>query len=332
LGTRGRRSWRAAALCAAALGLGGSAGAETEPPGFDRTVYAMGTRLGLHLGGHSEAVLGASEGAVREVERIEAACSTWRPDSAWSQLNAAGGQPVPLAPEWIRLLQDALSWQRRTDGAFDPVLGALLQAWGIREGGHTPDPATLAAARTASGGGLLNLDDAHHTAQLRHPQAAVEEGGFVKGYALDRALAVLRAQGVPSGWLDFGGQLLVWGQPLRVEVADPVDRQQSRFAFTLSSGSISTSGTSEHGRHILNPQTGAPCPAWGSVSVVAADGLSADILSLALYVMGPERGPVWADRNGVAALFQVSGGAALMSRAFQALHAEDLSARGQVRP
>jgi thiamine biosynthesis lipoprotein len=285
-------------------------------PIIDRTVLAMGTQLRVHLEGSGD--LGrASEEALAESARIEAACSTWDPASAWSRLNAAAGAPVPLAQEWIELLGQIQTWNRRTDGAFDPVLMTLLQAWGTRQGGRVPDSATLAAARLASGSALLVLDRNRGTARLSHPKAGVEEGGFLKGYALD---AMKRAADVSAGWMDFGGQILAWGRPFQVAIADPQDRQVPRCRVVLDTASLSSSGTSERGRHILDPRSGEPCVAWGSTSVVASEALTADVLSTALFVMGPEAGLDWAERHQVAAAFLLNDGRILLTRAFQSLH------------
>ncbi len=284
-------------------------------PVLDRTVLTMGTQLRLHLEGGGD--LGqASEGALAETARIEAACSTWNPASAWSRLNAAEGRAVPLAPEWLELLAQVQAWQRRTEGAFDPVLMALLQAWGTRQGGRTPSAAVLAEARRASGSALLVLDPSSGSARLAHPGAGVEEGGFLKGYALD---AMRKVAGVASGWLDFGGQVLAWGQALRVDIADPLDRRLPRCSLLLKGASLSCSGTSERGRHLLDPRSGQPCAVWGSTAVVASDALSADVLSTALYVLGPEAGLVWAERQGVAAAFLLNDGEVRMTRSFRSL-------------
>lgn len=292
------------------------AGAAAEAPVQDRAVLAMGTELRLHLEGPGD--LGAaSEAALAEAARIEAACSTWDPGSAWSRLNAAQGRPVAMEAEWLELLGRMKAWQARTDGAFDPVLMALMRAWGIREGGRTPAHEVLMEARWASGADLLELNRNTGLTRLAHPAAGVEEGGFLKGYALDR---MRRVAATPSGLLDFGGQLLAWGKAVPVSVADPRDRQRPRLTFLLREASLSGSGTSERGRHILDPRTGEPCPAWGSTAVVAADALTADVLSTALYVLGPETGPAWAERQGVAAAFLLHDGTVRMTPAFRSLH------------
>jgi thiamine biosynthesis lipoprotein len=291
-------------------------GGEAAVPGLDRRVLAMGTELSLHLEGAGD-LRRASEAALAEAIRLETACSTWDPASAWSRLNAAGGRPVALDREWIALLGHVKAWSHRTGGAFDPALMALVQAWGLRQGGKIPGPEALAQARRASGSGLLELDAAAGTARLAHPEAGVEEGAFLKGYALDRMKA---AAGAPAGLLDLGGQLLAWGRAVPVSVADPLDRQRPRLTLRLRNASLASSGASERGRHILDPRSGQRCPAWGSVAVVAAEGLEADLLSTALYVMGPEAGPAWAEHHSAAAAFLFNDGTIRVTPAFQALN------------
>lgn len=275
-------------------------------PPSQRQVYAMGTRLTVQLEGP------AAEAALAEVERIEAACSTWRPGSHWSRLNATAGAWQPLDQEWLQLLDRAQAWSRRTGGAFDPVLRALLQARGVRpdgpgQGGH--------------GCSLLELDPARGRARLLQG-AGIEEGAFLKGYALD---AARRASAATCGWLDLGGQLLAWGRPLRVEIADPRRRQVPRVALDLRDASLSTSGCSERGRHLVDPRTGAACPNWGSVSVVAPSAFDADVLSTALYVLGPEAGLAWAECNHLPALFLFADGHHRASGTFAALNPTFLS-------
>ena len=302
-----------------ALILAGVAqGQDTGIP--ERIVLAMGTRLSIQCGGAGEkAFSAASEAAIAECARIEAACSTWKPESPWSRLNAAEGKALPLDQEWISLLAQALAWSHRTKGAFDPVLFRLLAAYGVREGGKTPSEIDLKKARKASGSEHLRLDRVRGTASLREG-AGVEEGGFVKGYALDCMRDQLVRHGIQSGWLDFGGQLLAFGKAKPVFIADPKDRIRPRFSLVLDHASLASSGLSEHGHHIVDPRTGRLCEDWGSVSVVAALGLDADCLSTALYVMGPDEGLAWACRRHIAAIFLINDGRVRMSPAFNSMN------------
>ncbi len=295
----------------------------------DRQFLAMGTRLSIQLqSDDSDRSARASEAALMECNRIEAACSTWRPDSAWSCLNSAKGESVVLGPEWIALLAKAQGWSRRTGDAFDPVLFRLLAAYGVRDGGRVPSVSELTCARAASGFRNLHLDSNKGLAYLKKG-AGIEEGGFVKGYALDRMKARITDQGVASGCLDFGGQLLAFGESSTVFIADARDRNTPRFSIQLKDASLASSGLSEHGHHIVDPRSGRLCEDWGSVSVIASTGLDADCLSTALYVMGPRQGLAWVKRHRVAALFLLNDGSVRMSPAFSDLHPKSIS---QERP
>ena len=302
------------------LALLAASASQAAEPTLRREVYAMGTRLTLEVEGlPPEELTRATEAALHECERIEAACSTWRSESTWSQFNDAHGAEFALGAEWVQLLSTVLDWTQKTEGAFDPALGPLLRAWGTRTGGRTPTPTELKAARAASGARLLVLNPAKGTAHFTRADAGLEEGGFITGYALDRMAQLLRQAGVRAGLLDFGGQLLAFGPGRNTSIAAPDDRHRPTFELELHEASLSTSGTSERGRHLLDPRTGEPSAAWGSTSVVAPDALTADLLSTALYVLGPERGFTWAEAHQVAALFQRPHRPALATRAFRAL-------------
>ena len=83
----------------------------------------------LHTGGVTAALAAAISQAV---EQDEARWSRFRRDSEVSRLNRAGGQPVPLSPETLDLLEASIDWTRRTDGVFQPLIGDMLVAWGYR--------------------------------------------------------------------------------------------------------------------------------------------------------------------------------------------------------
>lgn len=125
-----------------------------------------------------------------------------------------------------------------------------------------------------------------------------DSGAFGKGYALDRMLALTSGDAM----IDFGGQLIVRGSR-EIAIADPADRDKPVLALTIANASLSTSSGSEKPGHIFDPRTGEAVPSRGSVSVIAEDALTADVLSTALFVMGEDEGLRWADANGVAAIF-----------------------------
>jgi thiamine biosynthesis lipoprotein len=155
------------------------------------------------------------------------------------------------------------------------------------------------------------VDDVRRTVTRTAEGAWLDTGGFGKGAALRAAAAALAGAGIRDAALNFGGQLLVVGRdadgtPWPVPVAHPSARTRPAALLWASGRSVSTSSQSERPGHILDPRTGRPVPAWGSVTVVAKDPAVADMLSTALFVMGPEAGLAWArGRTDVGVLFLV---------------------------
>ena len=294
-----------------------------EPVAAHREVLVMGTILrgSVEATSHDQAQA-ALERAVAEIEGWERLLSTWDPATPMSVANRAPiGIKVPLPSTLAALLDEALTWSSGTGGAFDPVLGALVDAWDLRGGGRTPDEVELREALARSGTGTFGIDGRTGTLTRLSPGAWIDTGAFGKGAALRAAGSALRPFEVTRGTLDLGGQILVVGtdpEPGEVVVAHPRHRTHPVARLLLQPGwSAATSGNSERGidvdgkrlGHILDPRTGRPAPDWGSVTVVAADPLVADILSTALYVMGPDAGLAWAEaRDDVGALFLVADG------------------------
>jgi thiamine biosynthesis lipoprotein len=268
-----------------------------------RHLAVMGTSFILTVTSVSrDTALAASEAAVREVERVEALLSTWRDDTPLARLNAAApGEPLEIPAPLFGLLKRVFEWEKATGGAFNPAVGPLVTAWGLRSGGRIPEGRELVAARRASDPSLFAFD-ASSSSSLRVTRwaatASIDEGAWGKGWALDRAAQALRAAGATSFVLDLGGQVLAGGVETTIAVAHPRDRSRATATLRLKDASASTSGNSERGvvvegrriGHLLDPRTGEPAPDFGSVTVVAPDGLTADVLSTALFVLGPPEG------------------------------------------
>jgi thiamine biosynthesis lipoprotein len=287
----------------------------------DRETYLMGTTLRITVKASSRAVgIEAIENAFNAVRRVDTLLSTWLDNSEIARLNQApAGQPVPLSPDLYSLLSEAAHWCRLTGGAFDPAIGSLIDAWDFRGRGRVPSPEALSAARVGSGMTLFVFADGTRTVSRTNRAAWIDTGGFGKGAALREARRALRARGISSGILNFGGQVLVLGESPAggdwiVPVAHPSRRDHPVMRLHLQDRSASTSSQSERFLtvsrrrvgHILDPSSGRPVPAWGSVTVVAEDPTVADVVSTALLVLGPERGLRWArGRRDLGVLFLV---------------------------
>jgi|GEM_PF-197342 len=338
---------------ASPVGAGGVPGPRTAV--VERTLFLMGTRAELRIeAGDRGAALRASEAAVRALEATEARLSTWGPTgdqvdvarvaagsggrdlSELARLNRAPvGQPVPLSPELGDELRRADACRRATGGAFDPGVGALVAAWGLRAGGRIPGAAELARALAADGGDLeLAAAGPRGTVAIRRAAGLVlDEGAWGKGAGLDAALAALDADpAVLAADLDLGGQVAVFrrggepssargpdrvpdagpaarretpARPAVIDLADPRSRQRAIAQVEIPSGSVATSGNSERGvvvdgrriGHLLDPRTGRPAPDFGSLTVWAPTALEADCLATGLYVLGPEKALAWAEAH-----------------------------------
>ena len=282
--------------------LGACSGAPPRTVQVERRVMLMGTSLEITVEAADRgAGLAASERAVEALETAEARLSTWRDDSELARLNRAPlGEPVSLSLALFSDLATARRCWQETGGAFDPAIGPLVQAWGLRTGGRLPDERERRQAVAASRMEGLRLEP--RLAVREQPGLLLEEGGFGKGAGLRDAIGVLSRAGVSRASLDLGGQVAVLGRGWTIPVADPRRRDRPVIALSIDGGSVSTSGNGERGievngrrlGHILDPRTGEPAADFGSLTVWTADPLRADCLSTGLYVLGPDRALRWA--------------------------------------
>lgn len=282
------------------------------PVWINRKAEAMDASLRMKLEAPTLAdAVAASEAVLSAVGAADALLSTNRTDSRVSQLDRiAVGATADLDPQLCRVLREVDAEAAEVPGAFDPVIGAIVDAWDLDGDGRVPSVVELEAARRASGPGGMRLDLQRCVAQRLAAAAGFEPWGFVKGFSLRAARDSLVAHGIHSAEVRFGQQVMVLGRteaggPWRLAIPSPEDRKEEVFTLWLASGSASTSSQSHRfvrsaGQtigHILDPRTGTPVPGWGSLTVVAEDPLRADVLSTALFVLGPDSAYAWAERH-----------------------------------
>lgn len=295
---------RSLLACAVLAALAGS-GPLPAPASVERRVAMMGTTVDVAiLAPRREAALAASERVLAELSRVEDLLTTWRPGGPLALLDdSPAGAALALDAEVVTALSEVFAWSARTGGAFDPTVLPLMRAWDLRGAGRIPSAEELSDALAATGTDRFRLDPRAGTAIRLDPRAGIDEGGWGKGYALDRAALRLREAGVANALIDLGGQVLARGRAgdgatWTIAISHPEARERPVVTLSLSDASASTSGNSERGRrvggrrigHVLDPRTGQPASDFGSVTVVAPSALTADILSTALFVLGPEEG------------------------------------------
>lgn len=237
-----------------------------------------------------------------EMRRIEAKMSVHRPDSWLSRINReAAQQPVPLDDELYTLLARALDLSRLSQGAFDISFASAGALYNYRTG-VAPAEAELAPARAAIGHQHLRLDPQARSLRFARPGMRIDLGGLAKGHAVDRAVQLLRQHGIEHAMVSAGGDSHLLGdrrgRPWHIAVRDPRQAGAHVAVLPLQDVAISTSGDYERyferdgqrHHHVLDPRTGRAAAQVRSVTIVADDGLSAEGLSKAVFVLGAQAG------------------------------------------
>ena len=296
---------RLAALLLMIFALFLTACGEKSAKSKTRTVYAMDTVMNLTVYGENAAA--ALESAEKELHTLdENTLSRTADGSELYALNASDGETVTYGADDIlpALIETALTISDATDGAFDPTLAPVLDAWGFtKDLRRVPSADELAALLARTGRDKVALEKtADGYSVALSDGAQLDLGGIAKGYAADLLRAQLEKEGVTSATLDLGGDVFVMGKKSdgsdwRIAVKDPGDTESYLGIVSASDAFIVTSGVyeryfEENGvryHHILDPKTG--CPAESglvSVTVLCKNGAWADALSTACFVLGPD--------------------------------------------
>ncbi|MFI4979686.1 MAG: FAD:protein FMN transferase, partial [Nevskiales bacterium] len=190
------------------------------------------------------------------------------------------------AQTWT-VLAAAQRLSRLSEGAFDIAVGARLQDWGYLP----PGPGPLSSE--GNWNDIELLDDA----RVRfHRPLSIDLGGIAKGYAVDCAIAVLREAGIETALVNAGGDLRVLGPQRQVQLRHPQNPAFSAHALSLSNEALATSAnyysrrasTSGEVSPLLDPRSRQPWLGAASVSVRAADCMSADALTKVVLFAAPE--------------------------------------------
>ncbi|MGE3679831.1 MAG: FAD:protein FMN transferase [Burkholderiales bacterium] len=281
----------------------------------------MGTRWSVTVDGPLAADMEPLSAALAAaVRRVDEQMSPWKADSDLTRLNrATTGAWVDLPEEIVTVLARALEIARLSDGAFDPTVGALVEAWGFGKSRDVPDAAAIRAARSAPATthACVDLDV---PARRARKEAAVQLDlcGIAKGYAVDLMTTVLREHGVRNALVALDGELRALGPqadgaawPVAVESPEP-GRRAAHGVIELQDLAVGTSGDyrrflrlgDARVAHSMDARRAAPVNnAVASVTVLAPDCMDADAWATALLVAGPDDGMALARRQGLEALF-----------------------------
>jgi len=272
----------------------------------------MGTTVSITVGGELPHKFGpdtaqlAIDAARAELRRIGTEWYPWASDGELVRLNAAlsAGQTTSVSPELAQLLQRSQDFFQRSEGAFDPAVGGLVRLWGF-------DSAERAARALPAKKQLDAWQTSHPTiADIRIEGLAIRSerrdvvldlGAIGKGYAVDRAIDLLKQRGIRHALVNAGGNLRAMSdghsRAFRVAIRDPRAVPVLAWLELRGDEGVATSGDYERfafvdGKrihHLLDPRSGRIADHTIAVTVVAADATTADAASTAIFVAGPER-------------------------------------------
>lgn len=278
---------------------------------------AMATRFEIVLHGTNAVSLrAAGEEALDEIARIESQLSLYRPTSEIARVNArAAHEPVRVTPPVYNLLKHARELSDACQGAFDITIAPLVRCWSFMGGtGAQADPKQLAEARECIGMAHVEFDDARQTIRFDRAGVMLDLGAIGKGYAIDRAVDLLREAGVESA-LVHGGTSTVYG------IGKPLDNDAWKIAvanafgngsidpaqlptLTLENEALSVSAIwgrsfEKEGKtlgHVIDPRTGEPTQTAQLAAVVSKSATDSDALSTALLVLGRAGEPLFKEK------------------------------------
>ena len=296
--------------------------------------------------GDREAIRGLAEERLAGIDR---AMSTYRDDSEISRFNRLGaGESLVFSEETWAVLELAWRVRQESDGAFDPTVGPLVDAWGFGAPGRGPAPTPVAGDRLAElrrAIGAIELLDNRRVLKIEDG-AALDLSAIAKGWAVDRVSEALLEAGYPDHLVEVGGEVRTAGHspagdPWRIAIERPPPgpagsdsglagdapvteiRPAIQNVLPIADGALATSGDYRNYwerdgvrySHTIDPRTGRSVEhSLASASVFHASCAVADAYATALMVLGPDEGLHWADERHVAALLLVYGESGMEER------------------
>jgi len=292
---------------------------------YEASHTSMGTEFTVVAYGQDVRLLAETvEEVFQEIDRIDKQMSNYKPESELSLINReAASRVVRVEPSLYALIQKSLQYSEDTGGAFDITVGPLMKAWGFFRGeGRVPSPGELHGVLAHVGYQHVKLDPANRTIHFDVPGIELDLGGIAKGYAVDRAVSILRENGVTAALVSSGmSSIYALGAPpdeegWKIILRDPFDSTVPANVVYLRNFSMSTSGNynkffrlgGKTYSHIMDPHTGMPVENMLSTTVFVANATDSDALSK-LYVLGAEGSRRYlATHPSIQALFYLPAG------------------------
>lgn len=283
-------------------------GAQAQAEWHSDTQGIMGTEVSITLWHEDQnQARRAIDAVMQELRRIDANLSPYKPDSELSQVNLnAGATKQRLSQDLNFLIDKSLYYSRLTEGAFDITFASLAQYYDYRAK-QRPTEALVDELLATIDYHWLEHDRRAKTLKFKHPKVKIDLGGLAKGWAVDRAIDIVKEHGVAYASVSAGGDSKVLGdrrgRPWIIGIKHPrvaQNKSEAAIRLPLENVAISTSGdyeryfidepSGERVHHIINPRTGKSASEVMSVTILGDHGLDTDPLSTSVFVLGVEKG------------------------------------------
>lgn len=276
---------------------------------FSEKADIMGTRIGVEVWHEDETrARQAIADVLAEFRRLDQALSPYIESSELARVNReAAGQPVAISREFFDLLDTSLDYSALTDGAFDITFASIGYQYDYREG-IKPSEQAIADALPLIDYRLITLDPETLRVRFARPGVRIDLGGIAKGYAVDRAIALLRQLGIENALVSAGGDSRLLGdhrgRPWHIGIQAPREKRSLAGVLPLSETAVSTSGDYERYferdgvryHHIISPSTGRSAGELRSVTILGPNATRTDALSTSVFVLGLDKGLALIDR------------------------------------
>jgi len=290
-----------------------------KEPLYNNQSYVFGTLVDISIYGENEDEARTISSAIlREFQALHNKLHAWKP-STLNGINRALalGNPVYVEDEIAHIIQETTEFSQRSEGLFNPAIGHLVEAWGFHRDSFdavSVDQQQLQALVSAKPQ-MTDLSIVERRLHTRNTQVKLDFGGYAKGYALDKAHALLKQHGVKHALINIGGNVIAIGKhgdkPWRVGVQHP-RKPNAIAALDLDDGwAIGTSGDyqrffEQHGQrycHLIDPSTGQPVQHTQSVTVLippqANAGAISDMASKPIFISAPQNRAAMAKALGI---------------------------------
>lgn len=273
---------------------------------FNKTLKLMGSRFDITVVAKNQLIGNEYiDVAIDEISRIEKLISSWDTNSQTSEINRNSGiKPVIVDKELFQFIQRCLKISKLTDGAFDISYASMDKIWHF-DGTMTEMPSEDEIKKSVEKVGYQNiiLNEENSSVFLKLKGMKIGFGAIGKGYAADKAKALLIKKGVTAGIINASGDLNTWGtQPNEkdwmVAIVNPLNKEKVFSWMPVNNSAVVTSGNYEKYvkfnnvlyTHIIDPRTGYPATGILSVSIFTKTAELADALATSIFVMGKETG------------------------------------------